>query len=411
MNLTRTVRCVLVCATLACLACTPARAQGTPESSSLSTEEIAQLVAPIAIYPDSLVSQVLMASTYPIEVVQAQRWAEQNSELSGDALASALNTQTWDPSVKSLVNFPDVLKMMSKKLDWTTKLGDAFLAQQDDVLAGVQALRAKAVDEGTLETTDEQVVSVEDDPDSETQIIVIESSDPDVIYVPTYDPVVVYGTWPYPAYPPYYYYPPAYRPGSTVIAFGAGFACGVAWGYAWGNCNWYGGDIDIDRDINIDRNVNIRDTREYRDGAGNRGKWQHNAEHRRGASYGDRRTAAQYGRGRDAQASQAREQYRGRAEQGRRDLNAGSADQFRGSTARAGNQRQNPGARPNPNQRQTRQTSNRSHNHSAFHRSGGSQYSRQASQRGRSSRHSMHRGGSYGRSYGGGARRGGGRRR
>ena len=176
-------------------------AQGTGTSKPVfKQEELEQLLAPIALYPDDLVAQILMASTYPLEVVEAARWVKANPNLKGNQLTSALEKQNWDPSVKSLVNFPSVLTMMNDKLDWTQKLGDAFLAQQKDVMNTVQKLRAKAQASGNLKTTKEQTVVVQD------QVIVIQPADPQVIYVPTYNPTVVYGAWPYPAYPPYYYY-------------------------------------------------------------------------------------------------------------------------------------------------------------------------------------------------------------
>jgi len=176
-------------------------AQDAGTKPTFKQEELDQIMAPIALYPDSLLTQVLMASTYPLEIVQADRWAKQNKDMKGDALAKALEAQTWDPSVKSLVNFPEVLTMMSEKLDWTQKLGDAFLAQQKDVMATVQQLRAKAQAAGNLKTTKEQTVVVE------KEIIIIEPASPQVIYVPTYNPTVVYGVWAYPAYPPYPVYP------------------------------------------------------------------------------------------------------------------------------------------------------------------------------------------------------------
>src|SRR5512136_1936968 len=181
-------------------------AQSAEEPKTFKQEELDQILAPIALYPDELLSQVLMASTYPLEVVQAERWAKQNKSLKGDALTNALEKQDWDPSVKSLVNFPDVLTMMSEKLDWTQKLGDAFLEQQKEVLGTIQKLRQKAEEEGNLKATSEQEVVV----DEQTKTIVIEPANPEVFYVPTYDPTVVYGAWWYPAYPPYYYYPPGY---------------------------------------------------------------------------------------------------------------------------------------------------------------------------------------------------------
>src|ERR1051325_7863653 len=202
-------------------------------------EELAPICAPIWLHSVPLVSRILMASTYPLEVVQADRWAKQNGSLKGDALAKSLEGQDWDPSVKSLVNFPQVLTMMSEKLDWTQKLGDAFLADQKKVLDTIQDLRAKAQASGNLKTTKEQTIIVEE------KVIKIEPSNPQVVYVPSYTPTVVYGAWPYPAYPPYYYYPPGYMAGSAFW-FAAGVGMGMAWGYAWGNANWGGGDVDVD---------------------------------------------------------------------------------------------------------------------------------------------------------------------
>src|SRR5688572_2310860 len=259
------------------------QAQPAGQAPVFKQEELEQIVAPIALHPDSLIAQILMASTYPLEIVQADRFAKQNASLKGDALTAALEKQDWDPSVKSLVNFPQVLTMMSDKLDWTQKLGDAFLADQKKVLDTIQGLRAKAQAAGNLKTTKEQTVIVEE------KIIKIEPANPQVIYVPTYNPTVVYGAWPYPAYPPYYYYPPGYV-ASSMMMFGAGMAMGAAWGYAWGNSNWGGGDVDIDVNRNFNSNRNI-DRGKYaqnlpsRGGQAGRGQWQHNAEHRKGVSY------------------------------------------------------------------------------------------------------------------------------
>jgi hypothetical protein len=206
-------------------------AQGT--GTVFKPEEIEPLVAPIALYPDSLVSQSLMASTYPLEVVEAARWAKANKTLKGDALTAALEQHTWGPSVKSLVNFPQVLDMMNQKLDMTQRLGDAFLAQQKDVLDAIQRLRSKAQAQGTLKTTKEQTVIVEQ-PAAQTTVIKIEPTNPQVVYVPTYNPTVVYGAWPYPTYPPYAYYPSGYVAATAAFSFTAGVALGAAWGYAGG---------------------------------------------------------------------------------------------------------------------------------------------------------------------------------
>ena len=199
-------------------------AQSESGDKPFKQEELDQLLAPIALYPDSLLAQIFMASTYPLEVVQAGKWAKANENLKGDALAAALEKENWDPSVKSLVNFSQVLDMMNEKLDGTQKLGDAFLAQQKDVMDTVQKLRAKAEEQGNLKTTEEQKVVVE----KETKTIIIESTSPEVVYVPTYNPTVVYGPWGYPSYPP------GYVAGAALFSFGVGVAIGAAWGYAWG---------------------------------------------------------------------------------------------------------------------------------------------------------------------------------
>jgi hypothetical protein len=295
-------------------------------AATYKPEEIEQLVAPIALYPDSLVSQILMASTYPLEVVEADRWAKQNKNQKSDAFAAALEKQSWDPSVKSLVNFPQVLSMMSEKLEVTQKLGDVFLAQQKDVLDAVQRLRVKAQKEGNLKTTKEQKVIVEQPtPTQQTTIIKIEPADPQVVYVPTYNPTVVYGAWPYPAYPPYPYYPPGYVAATSMFSFAAGVAVGAAWGYAWGGCNWHGGDVDID----VNRNTNINNTHINREqykqnfqarGQREGGSFQHDPSHRKGVGYRDQATSQKFNRGGDAQAAKSREQFRGRAESGRQEL-------------------------------------------------------------------------------------------
>ena len=220
-------RRISVCLMIIFLAVPPELfSQETEQPVVFKQEELEQLVAPIALHPDSLIAQILMASTYPLEVALADRWTKQNASLKGDALTKALESQDWDPSVKSLVNFPQVLTMMSEQLDWTQKLGDAFLADQKKVLDTIQSLRVKAQSAGHLESNKEQKVIVEE------KIIKIEPANPQVVYVPTYNPTVVYGAWPYPAYPPYYYYPPGYV-ATSMMAFGAGVAMGAAWGYAW----------------------------------------------------------------------------------------------------------------------------------------------------------------------------------
>ena len=172
-----------------------------------------------------------MASTYPLEVVTAERWAKQNTKLKGEALKTAAEKQGWDASVASLTATPDVLAMMSTELTWTQQLGDAVLAQQPDVMDAIQRLRDKAYAQKKLTNTEQQKVEVSKE--AGKQIIVIQPTNPQTIYVPIYDPAVVYGPWPYPAYPPYYYRPPGYIAGAAIatgIAFGVGYALGNNWG-------------------------------------------------------------------------------------------------------------------------------------------------------------------------------------
>ncbi|HTM55688.1 MAG TPA: DUF3300 domain-containing protein, partial [Pirellulales bacterium] len=211
----------------------PTAAQ-TPADQLLKPEQLQQLVSPIALYPDNLLAQVMMASTYPLEVVEASRWITAHKNLKGEALKNAVEKEKWDDSVKGLVATPQVLDMMSNKLSWTKDLGDAFLAQQADVMDAVQALRARAQSNKKLESTKQQKVTAKSE--NNKQYIVIESAVPDTVYVPYYDPGVVYGSWPYPAYPPYYWGPPY---GYPYYGAGVAFAAGVALG-AWAG-RWWGG--------------------------------------------------------------------------------------------------------------------------------------------------------------------------
>jgi len=203
-------------------------------------EELDQMLAPIALYPDSLIAQILMASTYPLEIVQAERWVEQNKSITGDALADALKEKSWDPSIKSLCHFPDVLFAMSDKLDQTSKLGDAFLSQNDDVMATIQQLRRKAATQGNLNTTKEQKVIHEED------AIRIEPAVRHVVYVPVYDPLYVYGPWWHSAYPPYYWhYPHSVIISGGFITFGPRFFVGIDL-FSWSWFDWHRHYIYVD---------------------------------------------------------------------------------------------------------------------------------------------------------------------
>ncbi len=304
-------------------------AQESTGPAKFKQEELDQMLAPIALYPDALLGQVLIASTYPLEIVQADRWAKANKNLKGDPLTAALEKQDWDPSVKSLVNFPQVLSMMSEKLEWTQKLGDVFLAQQKEVMDTIQKLRFKAKEAGNLKTTPEQTVIVQE------KVIIIEPASPQVIYVPAYDPVVVYGVWPYPAYPPYPVYPPGYVATTAAFSFAAGVAVGAAWGYAWSNCNWNHGDVNINYNQNNSINNNINRDKYaqktgQRPGQGGSGTWQHDPDHRKGVSYRDQGTAQKYNKGTSSEAAKNREAFRGRSETGRQDFSRGTGDRASG---------------------------------------------------------------------------------
>ena len=211
-----------------------------PQQQPLTQQQIQQLVAPIALYPDALLAQVLTASTYPLEVTMAARWSEKNPNLKGAALEDAMQKEQWDPSVKGLASVPQVLAMMNEKLDWTNQLGEAFLAQPNDVQNAIQALRKQAETTGTLKSSKEQKVSRIAAPPSTgyagpPEYIAIEPVEPDYIYVPVYDPVVVYGAgyWP-PAYVPFFWYPPWWAVG-PAFGFGAALFVGPA---LWYHYNW-----------------------------------------------------------------------------------------------------------------------------------------------------------------------------
>ncbi len=224
-------------------------------SQDYTTEQLDALLAPIALYPDQLLTQILMASAYPLEIVQAHRWLEvpANKALTGDALASALERQSWDPSVKSLVPFPQILNTMNEKLDWVQQLGYAVENQENAVMDSIQRLRRQAQEAGQLQSNEQQTVS------TENQAIIIAPAQPNVVYVPAYNPTVVYGAWPYPAYPPVYWPPPPGYALASGIAFGVGIAVTSSlWGWArpaWGYGGYHGNiNVNVNRYNNINAN-------------------------------------------------------------------------------------------------------------------------------------------------------------
>jgi hypothetical protein len=262
----------------------------TEEAPKIPNEQLDSLVAPIALYPDDLLAQTLAASTYPLEVMQLDQWMDKNKNLKDKALIDAVAKQPWDPSVQSMAAFPDVVQRMAENIQWMTDVGNAVLAQQKDVMDAVQRLRAKAQGTGNLKTGSEQKVETKTT-QSGQQVIVVEQANPEAVYVPSYDPAVVYG--PAPAEYPYYPYSyPGYQPG-TALAWGSAIAVGGVWAHNnWGNCDWDNGDVNINNNNNFNKNYN-KNVNKTGTGQGN--SWQHNPQHRGNAPYANKQTANKYG--------------------------------------------------------------------------------------------------------------------
>lgn len=284
----------------------------TTKDAVFTQEQLDQMLAPIALYPDPLLAQVLMATTYPGEVTEAVTWSKANPDAKGDDAVKQVANQPWDPSVQALVAFPQVLATLGQDPVWVQRLGDAFLAQPDDVMEGVQRLRRQAQAAGNLQSNQYQNVTIQNvaaptttasapAPASSSSTIIIQPADPQVVYVPTYNPTTTYGTWAYPASPPAYYPPPpAYYPGQALMA-GLAFGTGVAIvGALWGECDWGNNDVDI----NVNRYNNINGNNRITNNS-----WQHNPVHRNGVPYRDTRSREQYGRQLDG--ANQREAYRG----------------------------------------------------------------------------------------------------
>ena len=259
------------------------------EAPKLSNDQLDSLVAPIALYPDPLLAQTLVASTYPLELIQLQQWLAKNPTLKDKALADAVAKEPWDPAIQSMAAVPDVVKRLADDIQWTTQLGDAFLDNQGDVMDAVQRMRKKAEDKGALKSNEQQVVETK--VVENKTVIVVQPSNPEVVYVPSYNPTVVYPPPVYP-YPPVYY--PPYVPGAALVSFGVGMAMGAAiWGGSCCGMGWGGGGnntININNNNNFNKNSNISGNR----GGGN-SNWQHNSQHRGGAPYSNKSTASKYG--------------------------------------------------------------------------------------------------------------------
>jgi hypothetical protein len=329
----------------------PRAVAGEAEAPPIPAEQLESLVAPIALYPDPLLSQTLVASTYPLEIIQLQQWLEKNKTLKDKALVDAVKKQDWDPSIQAMAALPDAVKQLAENVQWTTDLGNAFLAQQSDVMDAVQRMRKKAKDAGNLKSSEQQKV--------ETQVIeskstiVIQQASPEVVYVPSYNPTVVYGAPAYP-YPPIAYPPPGYYAAGMAISFGVGIAMGAAWGGGWGwNSGWGGNNnVTINTNNNFNRNTNVSGgNRVSNRPAGGNSNWQHNPQHRGGAPYSNRATATKYGgtaRGdsmsnRQSQARQNQAQRGNRQQAGVSDRSSGGDRQQQGSRDRTPGGRQQPG--------------------------------------------------------------------
>jgi hypothetical protein len=376
-------------------------------AAKIPPDQLDALVAPIALYPDPMLAQTLAASTYPLEIVQLQQWLAKNAGLKDKALADAVAKQPWDPSVQALAGVPDLVKRLADDIQWTTELGNAFLAQQNDVMEAVQRMRKKAKDTGNLKSNEQQ--KVETKVIESKSVIVVEQANPQVVYVPSYNPVVVYGPPVY-AYPPIAYPPVGYYAAGMAISFGVGVAMGAFWGGGgWGyGCGWGGNnDITINRNNTFNRNANVNGGNRV-NGGGNGNRWQHNPQHRGGAPYSDRATANRYGgtaRGDSTNTRQANARQNAGGAQARQQ-SAGSRDMSNrgggaGTGAGSGNSSVGGGADRVGNRQvsQSPSATNRSAFGGASSGMSGSQ-ARASSSRGASS---------MGRS--GGGRSGGGRRR
>jgi hypothetical protein len=324
-----------------------AAAQNSNASQNLTMPQLQALVAPIALYPDSLLGQCLMAATYPLEVAEAANWQRTNANLKGQQLEDALKAQTWDNSVKSLISFPTALGQLSNQLSWTQKLGDAYLAQPKDLMQAVQNLRAKAQRAGNLQSGEQIQVST-----TPQQEIVIVPSNPQVVYVPTYNPTVIYGAWPYPAYPPYPpYYAPGYNPAAVgLMSFGLGMAVGAA---LWSTPHWGSGSITINNNQfnNFNRNYNNLQNRAP-ERFGNDSNWGYNPAHRDGVPYSNQSLANRYGG--ESAGQQARNQY-DRQQQAKSAWDQNATPQDKQDAQNARNNAQKDWNNATPQQRQNAQ--------------------------------------------------------
>ena len=284
------------------------------DAKPFTNEQLDQMTAQVALYPDSLLSQLFMATTYPDEFAEAAKWSKAHPDSKGDDAVKLVENEPWDPSVASLVAFPEVLITLGEKPDWVRNMGDAFLAQPEDVMNSVQRLRGQAQKAGNLKSNEQVKVTVEAPPAPTTtvvqqaappQVIVIQPAQPSVVYVPAYNPTSVYGPWAYPAYPPYYYPPPPGYWFSRTIATGIAWGVGIGVSNAlWGGFDW--GRHDVDINVNRYNNINVN---KRIDVNSNRTTWNHNPEHRKTAYRGGDATRKNLD---NKYQAGNREQYRGK---------------------------------------------------------------------------------------------------
>jgi Protein of unknown function (DUF3300) len=383
-------------------------------AKKLTADQLQSLVAPIALYPDDLLTQTLVASTYPLEIVALHQYLAKHPDLKDKALADSVAKQPWDPSIQSMAAVPEVVKRLADDIQWTTELGNAFLAQQSELMDAVQVMRKKAKEKGALESNEQQ--KVETKVIEKKEVIIVESANPEVIYVPSYSPTVVYGAPVYP-YPPIYY--PYYPPGAALISFSVGMMWGAAmWGgaccrYGWGG----GGNVYINHNNNFNninvnnRNINNRDVNR----GGNRGSnnWQHNPQHRGGAPYGDRSTANRYGGSTRGEGAANRASGAGQGQRGTGVSNRSASTGNRAGAGAGPRASDNIGNQSIPRDASSRagasdRSSSRGYSGGGGGFSGGSRGYDGGSARASSSRGASSMGG---RGGGGGMRGGGGRRR
>jgi uncharacterized protein DUF3300 len=401
----------LMCSVLLVAGWSQSEAQAQEQKQAATTEEPApkipndqldSLVAPIALYQDALLAQVLAASTYPLEIVQLQQFLAKHKDLKDKALADAVMKQNWDPSVQSMAALPDVVKRLADDIGWTTDLGNAVLAQQSDVMDAVQRMRGKAKEKGNLKSNEQ--MKVETKVVENKSVIVIEQSKPEVVYVPSYDPVVVYGAAPYP-YPPIAYPPPGYYAAGMALSFGVGMAIGAAWGGGGWCCNsnWGGNnEININNNNTFVNNSNKQNISNSGNRTGNRtggsNTWQHNSQHRGGTPYSNKATASKYG-GSARGDSMSDRQSSARQNQGQRGGGQQTGSMDRGGRQQAGSMDRGGGDKGG--NRSVSSGSGASSKGGGFGSGGSSSRSSGSSARASSSRGSSSMGGS----------RGGGRRR